>query len=294
MNLYRPTARRRRRADRPVRQTARRAAADRASCFPRWSRRSPACSTAPGVAARLGAYALLLSGMGIMVLIGQRMPLLLTGPRPAGDRAAAAEAARRWCWSPGRRRWRCWSRDRRGLAADLLPAGAEVLRADGRFPDQCLYGEIYTRALEIGAQHPLFGRGYDGFRTGCPMPRYFRPTLDGKRRGWRRHERSAHGIRTISTCRRWTMAAFPGWRCSRRCALAWLWPLARGLWRSARSAAGRPVRLGRHPALADRIHQRLHLDADGRLVLPAARLGPGRGTLARRLSTVIAPSSRSA
>ncbi|MFI4983341.1 MAG: O-antigen ligase domain-containing protein, partial [Nevskiales bacterium] len=33
----------------------------------------------PGVAAKLGAYALLLGGMCVMVLIGQRMPLLLTG-----------------------------------------------------------------------------------------------------------------------------------------------------------------------------------------------------------------------
>ena len=48
------------------------------------------------------------------------------------------------------------------------------------------------------------------------------------------------------------------------------------------TAAGRAVRLDPDPALAVRFDQRVHLDADGRLVLSAARLGPGRGARRRR------------
>jgi len=35
------------------------------------------------------------------------------------------------------------------------------------------YGLIAERAVAIAGEHPLTGRGYDGFRTGCPQPRYF-------------------------------------------------------------------------------------------------------------------------
>src|SRR5438552_15723696 len=54
---------------------------------------------------------------------------------------------------------------------------------------------------------------------------------------------------------------------------------AAGAWPVAQSAAlaGGLVRRGPDPALAFRLDQRIHIHADGRLVLPAARLGPGRG-----------------
>ncbi len=42
------------------------------------------------------------------------------------------------------------------------------------------YGELDARAWEIARQHPLTGRGVNGFRTGCPLPRYFAPTFDGR------------------------------------------------------------------------------------------------------------------
>ena len=35
------------------------------------------------------------------------------------------------------------------------------------------YGLIAERAASIAEQHPWTGRGYDGFYTGCPEPRYF-------------------------------------------------------------------------------------------------------------------------
>lgn len=41
------------------------------------------------------------------------------------------------------------------------------------------YGLIYTRAAAMAAEHPWLGRGFAGFRTGCPEPRYFAPALGG-------------------------------------------------------------------------------------------------------------------
>ncbi len=132
----------------------------------------------PGLAAKAGAYALLAAGIVVMVLIGQRMPLMLTGLglvvcglllralRPA---VLAA-----------------------GLAGLALVAGSVVVspptyhRLVLKFTAQMdsfpstQYGELYGRAWRIGVEHPLTGRGVDGFRTGCRLPRYFSPTFDGR------------------------------------------------------------------------------------------------------------------
>ena len=177
----------------------------------------------------VGAFVLLLFGLGIMVLIGQRMPLLLTlfgllisafllpRLRPVVLAACVAGAVL--------------------LAATVVVSPPTYYRLVLKFSAQMdhfptsPYGEIYTRALEIGRQHPLFGRGYDGFRTGCPLPRYFRPTLDG---------RIVDGG-GISNCaahpHNFYMEAldnggFPGLILFCALALAWLWPLGRDLWRS--------------------------------------------------------------
>jgi hypothetical protein len=178
--------------------------------------------------ATLGAYALLLFGLGIIVLIGQRMPLLLTLlglfvtalllPKLRTVVLAAC------------------------LAAGVLLAATVVLSPPtyyrlvlkfsyqmDHFPTSP-YGEIYTRALEIGRQHPVFGRGYDGYRSGCPLPRYFRPTLDG---------RVADGGGTANCAahpHNFFMEALdnggvPGVVLFSALCLAWLWPLARGLLR---------------------------------------------------------------
>jgi O-antigen ligase len=181
----------------------------------------------PGWRRAAGAFALLLFGIGIMVLIGQRMPLLLTilgllitalllpRLRPVVLVACVAGAVL--------------------VAATVVVSPPTYYRLVLKFSAQMddfpgsAYGEIYTRALEIGRQHPVFGRGYDGFRTGCPMPRYFRPTLDG---------RIADGGGTKNCAghpHNFYMEALdnggiPGLALFSALSLAWLWPLARGLW----------------------------------------------------------------
>jgi ADP-heptose:LPS heptosyltransferase/O-antigen ligase len=184
----------------------------------------------------VGAYTLLFSGVGIVVLIGQRMPLLLTllglfvtavllpKLRPVVLAACVAGAAL--------------------LAATVVVSPPTYYRLVLKFSSQMdhfptsAYGQIYTRALEIGRQHPLFGRGYDGFRTGCPMPRYFRPTLDG---------RIADGGGTANCAahpHNFFMEALdnggiPGLALFIALSLAWLWPLGTGLW-----SKPNPLRVG--------------------------------------------------
>jgi len=125
----------------------------------------------PQLLPRLGATALALGGVGVQVLIGQRMPLLLTGlglvvsgillPKLRGVVLGAV------------------------LAATFLVGASAVIspptfyRLVTKFADQMghfstsPYGLIAVRAVVIAEQHPWTGRGFDGFRTGCPEPRYF-------------------------------------------------------------------------------------------------------------------------
>jgi O-antigen ligase len=180
----------------------------------------------PGWWCTAGAYALLLFGMGIMVLISQRMPLLLTvlglivsalllpKLRPVVLVACVAGAAL--------------------IAAAVVVSPPTyyrlVLKFSGQMDDfpASAYGEIYTRALEIGHQHPVFGRGYDGFRTGCPLPRYFRPTLDGRITdggGTRNCASHPHNFYMEAL----DNGGIPGLVLFSALSLAWLWPLARGL-----------------------------------------------------------------
>jgi hypothetical protein len=132
----------------------------------------------PGIGSMIAGYGLLLVGVAVMVLIGQRMPLLLTllgivvvALLLRQLRAAMLAAA---------------------VVAGLLLAASPVVapqayyRLVEKFSSQMEtfattpYGELYTRALEIGVRNPLTGMGMDGFRYGCPEPRYFRPSFDGK------------------------------------------------------------------------------------------------------------------
>jgi hypothetical protein len=125
----------------------------------------------------LAAGALLAAGLGILELIGQRVPLLLAGLGllvvgvllPSLRRIVAAAGA-----------------------IGLLLLAATPIVAPGAYGRLVLqfsalmmhfatspYGALYARALEIGVQQGATGLGADGFRYGCPMPRYFRPTFDG-------------------------------------------------------------------------------------------------------------------
>ena len=110
-----------------------------------------------------------------MVLIGQRMPLLLTGlgllvvavllPRLRPVVLAAGIAGLTLV----------------GASAVVSPPTYHrlVLKFTAQieaFPTSP-YGQLYARAWHIGRARPLVGRGFDGFRTGCPMPRYFGPSF---------------------------------------------------------------------------------------------------------------------
>jgi O-antigen ligase len=100
------------------------------------------------------------------------------------------------------------------------------------------YGQLYARALEIGEQHPVTGRGFDGFRSGCTMPRYFRASFDGRQPdggGARICAQHPHNFFAQAL----DEGGFPGLALFAALAVAWLAPLGRGLWRNPQ-----PLRVG--------------------------------------------------
>ena len=125
----------------------------------------------PGWRPWLGGVALFAGGAVVVVLIGQRMPVLLAGlgllvtalllPRLRGPVVVALVAGGAL------------------IAASAVVSPPTFYRLVTKFSRQVgdfadsPYGEIAERAIAIAEQHPLTGRGYDGFRTGCPLPRYF-------------------------------------------------------------------------------------------------------------------------
>ena len=126
----------------------------------------PVVAWPPWAGAALG-----LAGVATMVLVGQRMPLLLTFlglfvtalllPRLRGVVLAACVAA--------------------GLlvAATSVVAPPTFNRLVTKFGTQMVhfpdshYGQIAARALAIAAANPVLGAGYDGFRLRCDDPAYF-------------------------------------------------------------------------------------------------------------------------
>jgi O-antigen ligase len=195
----------------------------------------------PGWLARLGAYALLLFGIGVIVLIGQRMPLLLTvlglvvtglllpKLRPVVVAACVAGGVL--------------------VAATVVVSPPTYHRLVLKFSDQMdhfptsQYGQLFARALEIGRQHPLFGRGFDGFRTGCPLPRYFRPTLDGRQANGGGAAICAQHPHNFSM-EALTNGGVPGLVLFSALSLAWLWGVGRGLWHTPD-----PLRVGLFAAM---------------------------------------------
>lgn len=170
----------------------------------------------------------LLLAVCIMVLIGQRMPMLLTG---FGLIVAALLL--------GRLRLPVIVA---GIAGLLLIAASPVIapgayyRQVQQFSQQLEgfgsspYGELYARALQIGIQNPVFGAGGDGFRYACPLPRYFAPSLDGRlpddggRAICQGHPHNFYAEALVN-------GGFVGLALFCALAIAWLLPLARGLWR---------------------------------------------------------------
>ncbi len=170
---------------------------------------------------------LAMAGIGVVVLIGQRMPLLLTvlGLVVAGlllKRLRLAVAA--------------------ALAAGalLLAASAVVVpptfyRLVTKFSAQMEnfpasdYGLIGARAAFIAIDHPLFGQGFDGFRNACPDPRYHRTLAPSRPDGGGAaicniHPHN-HYLEAV------TNAGLPGLILFSALVLAWLRELGRGLWR---------------------------------------------------------------
>jgi hypothetical protein len=92
------------------------------------------------------------------------------------------------------------------------------------------YGLLLRRADEITEQNPVFGRGFNGFRDGCPEPRYWV--------GWTETPGDNGG--GLSTCKQHphnfyiqasTDGGYPGLILFSLMVLAWLRDMGRGLWR---------------------------------------------------------------
>ena len=183
----------------------------------------------PGLTQLAKAWLVLMGGVAVSLLIGQRMPFLLTG---LGLLTVGVLLPRlRWGVAVA------------GLATIALLAASPVIapqahyRLVAKFSDQMAhfssshYGKLYTRAVEIGVRNPVTGLGAEGFRTGCPDPRYFRPGFDGGTPDgggaaicWN-HPHNYYLEALV-------IGGFPGLILFSALALAWLTALGRGLWRT--------------------------------------------------------------
>jgi O-antigen ligase len=184
--------------------------------------------TRPGIGPLLGAWLLLIGGIAVALLIGQRMPFLLTllGLAVIGLLLP-------------RLRWGVLAA---GVAAGVLLVASPVLapsahyRLVAKFSEQMEhfavspYGELYARAAEIGVQNPITGLGAEAMRTGCANPRYFRPSFDGSLPDgggasfcWV-HPHNYYLEALVN-------GGFPGLLLFAAASVAWLAALGRGLWR---------------------------------------------------------------
>jgi O-antigen ligase len=183
-------------------------------------------TTRASVAAAVLTAAALIS----VVLIGQRMPLLLTLMGlvvsalflPVMRRAVLAAIL---------------------TGAVLIAASAVVVpptfyRLVTKFSEQMEnfpqspYGLLAARAVAIEEAHPWMGRGFNGFRTGCAEPRYFR--------GWTWPKNPADNGGGLAGCnihphnhylQAMTDSGLPGLALWSLMVLAWMVTLGRGLWR---------------------------------------------------------------
>ncbi len=193
------------------------------------------------LAASLGAYAILLGGVCIMVLIGQRMPMLLTlfGLLVAGLLLRRLRPVVLAAFVAGMAL----------LAATPVISPPTYYRLVQKFSAQMehfassQYGQVYTRALEMGRQNPVTGLGYDGFRHFCAEPRYYRPTFDGVLADGGgssicfQHPHNFYAQALVE-------GGVPGLVLFSALGIAWLAPLGRGLWRNPD-----PLRVGLFAAI---------------------------------------------
>ncbi|WP_158742612.1 O-antigen ligase [Acidisphaera sp. L21] len=182
---------------------------------------------------RWAGRALLVASVLVVVLIGQRMPLLLTGlglfvtalllPRlRAGVLAACVGAVLL-------------------VAASAVVVPPTFYRLVDKFSNQMEhfpdspYGLIAMRAAAMIEAHPVTGLGFDGFRRDCAEPEYFR--------GWRGGDGGGANVCVQHPHNHYLQAAvesgFPGLILFCALVLAWLRPLAAGLWRDPA-----PLRVG--------------------------------------------------
>jgi hypothetical protein len=177
---------------------------------------------------RAAGAALAFVSIATMVLIGQRMPVLLTilglivsalllpRLRPVAIAAFVVGGL--------------------VLAASPVISPPTYYRLVQKFSRQMdhfevsPYGYLLRRADEITEQHPILGRGFNGFRIGCPDPRYFvgwthKPGDDGGGAGiCKQHP---HNFYTQAS----TDGGYPGLILFSLMVLAWLRDMSRGLWR---------------------------------------------------------------
>lgn len=181
--------------------------------------------------ARLAGVVLGVAGIAVMVLIGQRMPLLLTlfGLVVSGLLL---------------KRLRLWVLVALVAAVALIGASRIVspptyYRLVTKFSDQMEhfpespYGVIYARARVMIAENPETGLGFDGFRHYCGEARYFHgwhwpadPGDDGGGLGG--CQMHPHNLYLEAA----TNAGLPGLALFSALALAWLAALGRRLWRA--------------------------------------------------------------
>ena len=177
---------------------------------------------------RAGGLVLTVAGVGVVVLIGQRMPLLLT---VFGLVVAALMLPR----------LRLATVVALGVGALLLAASAVAVpptfyRLVTKFSAQMEnfpasdYGLIGARAAFIALDHPVFGQGFDGFRNACPDPRYFRSVVPERPDGGGEEICNIHPHNHYLEAV--TNAGFPGLVLFSAMIVAWLRELGRGLWRN--------------------------------------------------------------
>ena len=179
---------------------------------------------------RWAAAALVAAGVAVVVLIGQRMPVLLTGlgllvaglllPRIRGMAAAAILAAAILV----------------GATAVVSPPAfyrlvTKFSHQVATFPDSP-YGQITARAVEMARQHPWAGLGFNAFQRHCPDPEYQHgwrwpadPTDDGGGAGMCVTHPHSFYLQAL------TDAGLPGLIAFTVLVALWLWRLGQGLWR---------------------------------------------------------------
>ena len=188
--------------------------------------------------ARLAASGVVLGAAAVIVLIGQRMPVLLL---VLGLGVAAL-------FLPRLRRIALVA----VLASGALVAASAVIspptfyRLVTKFSDQMEhftsshYGLIARRSLVIAGQHPLTGLGYDGYQIGCPDPATFH--------GWRWPADPSDTGEGAEMCtghphnhvlQALVDGGIPGALLFCALVLIWLRRLGRGLWRQPE-----PLRVG--------------------------------------------------